>query len=71
MLDRRFRIFWAGQTLATLGHGFMIVALPLLVLEATGSVAQMGLLTGTSGVVGIATGLVAGSLADRWVPAPA
>ncbi len=66
MLDRRFRIFWAGQTLATLGHGFMIVALPLLVLEATGSVAQMGLLTGTSGVVGIATGLVAGSLADRW-----
>jgi hypothetical protein len=38
VLDRRFRIFWADQTLATLGTGFVLVALPLLV-EATGSVA--------------------------------
>ncbi|WP_063734712.1 MFS transporter [Streptomyces sp. RTd22] len=63
--DRDFTIFWCGQTLSELGNAFALVALPLLVLDATGSVAQMGLLTAVAGVASIATGLFAGILVDR------
>jgi Na+/melibiose symporter-like transporter len=42
-----------------------VVALPLLVLHATGSVARMGLLTAVGGVASIGTGLFAGVLVDR------
>jgi MFS family permease len=42
-----------------------LLVLPLLVLRATGSVAQMGLLTAIAGVGSICTGLFAGSLVDR------
>lgn len=58
-------MFWAGQTLAALGNSFGLVAMPLLVLQTTGSVAQMGLLTGVAGVTQILTGLFAGALVDR------
>ena len=34
--SRRFLIYWAGQTLSAMGDAFAMVALPLLVLEATG-----------------------------------
>lgn len=63
--DRNFSVFWAGQTLAALGNSFGLVAMPLLVLQTTGSVAQMGLLTGVAGVTAIVTGLFAGALVDR------
>lgn len=43
--NRDFTVFWCGQTLSELGNAFALVALPLLVLDATGSVARMGLLT--------------------------
>lgn len=43
--DRNFGIFWVAQTLSVVGDSFALIALPLLVLHATGSVAQMGLLT--------------------------
>lgn len=45
-----FNIFWLGQSLSVLGDAFALIALPLFVLQATGSVAQMGLVTGTFGV---------------------
>jgi MFS family permease len=63
--NRNFNIFWAGQTLSVLGDSFALIALPLLVLQATGSVAQMGLVTGAYGVGQLAAGLFAGTLADR------
>jgi MFS family permease len=63
--NRNFIVFWAAQALSELGNGFALVAMPLLVLDATGSVAQMGLLTGVAGVASIVTGLFAGVLADR------
>ncbi|MEU0842778.1 MFS transporter [Streptomyces sp. NPDC005962] len=63
--NRDFTVFWCGQTLSELGNAFALVALPLLVLKATGSVAQMGLLTAVAGVASIATGLFAGILVDR------
>jgi MFS family permease len=63
--NRGFNILWFGQTLSALGDSFAFVALPLLVLEATGSVAQMGLVTGVNGVGQIVAGVFAGVLVDR------
>jgi MFS family permease len=63
--DRNFLIFWTGQTFAVLGDAFALVAIPLLVLEATGSVARMGLITAVNGAGALLAGLVAGPLVDR------
>jgi predicted MFS family arabinose efflux permease len=64
--DRNFLLFWSGQALSVLGDGFAAVALPLLVLRATGSLVQMGAITATMAVGRILGSLVAGVLADRW-----
>lgn len=64
LLTRDFGIFWAGQALSTLGDAFAFVAVPLLVLEATGSVAKMGLLTATFGAAQFITGLFSGAIVD-------
>ncbi len=58
-------MFWSAQTLSVLGDGFASVAVPLLVLQVTGSVALMGLLTAVAGVASVATAVFAGVLADR------
>ncbi len=63
--DRNFGIFWAGQTLSAGGDSFAYIAVPLLVLRATGSVAQMGLLTGVAGAASVCAGIAAGVLVDR------
>ncbi|NEE38751.1 MFS transporter, partial [Streptomyces sp. SID7982] len=60
-----YRIFLASQTLSSLGDSFSYVALPLLVLHSTGSVLQMGFVTGLTGVASIVSGLFAGLIADR------
>ncbi len=62
---RDFDVFWIGQTLSALGDAFAFIALPLLVLEITGSVAKMGLVTAVSGVAQAAVGLSSGALMDR------
>ncbi len=46
---RSFGIFWLVQTLSVAGDMFAFVAVPLLVLAATGSVAQMGLASAPAG----------------------
>ncbi|MEV2254428.1 MFS transporter [Streptomyces sp. NPDC050147] len=61
-----YRIFLGVQTLSALGDSFSYVALPLLVLHTTGSVLQMGLVTGLTGVASILTGLFAGVVVDRF-----
>jgi len=53
-----FGIFWVAQTLSTAGDSFSYVAIPLLVLHATGSVTQMGLLTGLTGAASILAGIL-------------
>jgi len=63
--NRNFAIFWAGQTLSSAGDSFAYIAVPLLVLRATGSVAQMGLLTGVAGAASVCAGIGAGVLVDR------
>lgn len=63
--NRDFNVFWMGQSLSSFGDGFAFLALPLLVFQATGSVVQMGLVTGTIGVGQVVSGLISGVIVDR------
>jgi predicted MFS family arabinose efflux permease len=63
--NRSFNAFWLAQILSVIGDSFSHLAVPLLVLDATGSVATAGLLTGASGTAAVVTGLFAGVLVDR------
>ncbi|MFD7875978.1 MFS transporter [Streptomyces sp. NPDC059766] len=63
--QRDFGIFWAAQTLSVLGDSFALIALPLLVLQATGSLARMGLLTAVGGAASVVAALFAGAVVDR------
>ncbi|MFF4659605.1 MFS transporter [Streptomyces sp. NPDC001381] len=63
--QRDFGIFWAAQTLSFLGDSFALIALPLLVLQATGSLARMGLLTAVGGAASVVAAVFAGALVDR------
>jgi MFS family permease len=63
--NHRFTIFWCGQTLSNLGDSLAVIALPLLVLQATGSVTQMGIVAGCYGVGQLLSGIFAGVLVDR------
>ncbi|WP_440100687.1 MFS transporter [Streptosporangium sp. H16] len=64
--DRSFGVFWGAQTLSVAGDSFALIAVPLLILNVTGSVAQMGLLTGVSGAASVVAGVFAGVLVDRF-----
>lgn len=63
--DRSFGIFWGAQTLSVAGDAFAAVAVPLLVLQLTGSVARMGLLTAAAGAAAVLTAVFAGVVVDR------
>ncbi|AZM56924.1 MFS transporter [Streptomyces sp. WAC 01529] len=63
--NRDFNLLWTGQCLSDLGGAMLELALPLLVLQQTGSPAQAGLV-GTAGLVTtLVCRLPAGVLADR------
>lgn len=62
---RDFGTFWLAQTLSVLGDSFALVALPLLVLQNTGSVAQMGMLTAVGGAASVVMAVFAGAVVDR------
>ncbi|HLW03783.1 MAG TPA: MFS transporter [Ktedonobacterales bacterium] len=64
--NRSFLIFWGGQTLASLGNMFALIAMPLLVFQATGQVVQMGLVTATFTVSQLVAGVFAGQLIDNF-----
>ncbi|MGW0760796.1 MFS transporter [Streptomyces sp. NPDC002814] len=63
--SRDFGVFWAAQTLSVLGDSFALIALPLLVLQATGSLAAMGLLTAVGGAAAVVAAVFAGAVVDR------
>ena len=63
--NRSFLIFWLGQSLSIVGDAFVTVALPLLVLQATGSVIQMGLVTATFTISSVVSSLLSGIIVDR------
>ena len=60
-----FLIFWAGQGLSGLGDAFATIAVPLLVLRATGSLHRMGQLSAMVAVAHAVAGLFSGTLVDR------
>lgn len=64
--NRNFVLLLGVQTLSVLGDAFSTVAVPLLALRATGSVAQMGVLTALAGVASVVTGTFAGGITDRF-----
>jgi MFS family permease len=64
--NRDLRNLLVSQSLSALGDAFALVAIPLLVLHATHSVAQMGLVTGMAGVASIITGVFSGVIIDRF-----
>lgn len=63
--NRDFTIFLSAQGISALGGAFAMVAVPLLVLAATGSVVQMGLLTATFTVGTVLSGPFCGLVVDR------
>ncbi|WP_435208809.1 MFS transporter [Micromonospora sp. bgisy143] len=64
--DRAFGTYWIAQSLSAAGDAFAYLAVPLLVLQATGSVAQMGLLTAVAGAASVTAGVFGGVLVDRY-----
>jgi predicted MFS family arabinose efflux permease len=63
--NREFNLLWTSQSLSDLGSTIAHLAVPLLVLELTGSAVQAGLV-GTAGMVAkLLARLPAGVLADR------
>jgi MFS family permease len=64
-INQRFRIYWLGQTLSGFGDAFALVAMPLLVLEATHSVASMGLVTAAGVGAQVLTSFFSGTVVDR------
>jgi len=63
--NRNFRLLWLGQAVSTTGDAFALVAMPLLVLDVTGSVTQMGYVTALVCGGQIAMSLAAGIVVDR------
>jgi len=65
LADPNFRRYWAGQAISAFGDAFAFVAYPLLVLDATGSVAAMGGVSAAAAVSHLVAGVVAGPIVDR------
>jgi Na+/melibiose symporter-like transporter len=61
---RRFLVYWAGQSVSAMGDAFALVAMPLLVLESTGSVSKMGLVSAIGVFAQVVASLFAGALVD-------
>lgn len=64
--NRDFTLLWCGQTLSVLGTRTSAVAVPLLVLSLTGSVARAGLAGFVATLPYLLFYLPAGALVDRW-----
>lgn len=64
--SRDFRLLWAGQLGSDFGYGLVILALPWLVLDLTGSAFQLGLAYFVQFLPMLLFGIVGGVFADRW-----
>jgi hypothetical protein len=60
-----FRLFWASQTISSLGSSFTTFALPLLVFKLTGSPVGLALTTVSGFLPYLMFGLVIGAWVDR------
>ena len=64
--DRNFVLFWILQAVSVAGDSLTTLAVPVLVLVLTDSVFQMGLVTGTVGAAWLVSGVLSGSIVDRF-----
>ena len=65
LFNRDFCLYWSGLAAASLGDAFMIVALPFLVLDASGDPKSVAFTLLLSSLPRFA-GPLLGALADRW-----
>ncbi|HVA89012.1 MAG TPA: MFS transporter [Chloroflexota bacterium] len=65
-----FRRYWLARAVSSLGDAISLIALPLLILQATGSVGQMGIVSALGAGARLVAGLVAGTIADRYPRRP-
>jgi MFS family permease len=65
-LPPAFHLFWAGQSLSAVGDAMTTVAMPLVMLAATGSVQQMGSLRSFALAGSLISTAGAGFVIDRW-----
>ncbi|MGL5824729.1 MAG: MFS transporter [Nocardioides sp.] len=63
--DGPFRLFLSARTVSGAGYAITAVALPLIMLELTGSALVTSLVAAIEVVPYLAFGLIAGALADR------
>jgi predicted MFS family arabinose efflux permease len=63
---RSFGLLWISQALSQLGTSISTLAYPLLILDATGSALNAGILAAVSAAVSLSAKLPAGLIADRW-----
>ncbi|MGK5681462.1 MFS transporter [Actinoplanes sp. URMC 104] len=63
--NREFSLLWTSQVLSDLGGAIALLAMPLLVLELTGSAVQAGVVGTAAQATRLLTRLPAGALADR------
>jgi len=63
--NREFNLLWSSQSLSDLGSAIAQLAVPLLVLDRTGSAVKAGVVGTTALVVKLVMRLPAGVLADR------
>jgi MFS family permease len=61
-----FRLLIGGQLVSQVGNQLQSLAVPLVVLELTGSAVQAGAVLAVSTATYLLFGLVAGALVDRW-----
>jgi MFS family permease len=64
--NRGFGLLMAGQFASSLGSGIAAIAIPLILLEVTGSAATAGTIAGATSLLSVGVGLLAGVYADRW-----
>lgn len=66
--DRNFFILWLGEFVSVIGSHISMIAFPFLVLQLTGSPAQMGLVLAAQGLPRAVLMLVGGAIVDRYSP---
>src|SRR4051794_31335404 len=63
--EPQFRLLFGGQVLSIIGDRVMLVALPFAVLEAGGSLADVGLVVGAQLLPFLVFALIGGAFSDR------
>ncbi len=66
--NRDFRLLFGGSSISMVGDQFTLVALPWLVLQLTGSPAQLGLVLAVMALPRAAFMLIGGAVVDRMSP---